>query len=171
LQHHFPGCRPLPVLHIGTGIKWLSASLCAPAKRVTLSAAEHDTLNNAALAAIVLPARLFNHTDYSEPLVKHCLLIILVTLIPFFAHAGKIGSDCTFNGMKLYGKVRVVNHFATFKVKVTRGIPDLKVRKVDAFPDGCGRWKFVEAFEDFSVQFVEGIADFSIKYVDAFPGV
>lgn len=102
--------------------------------------------------------------------MKRCLLIVL-TAVPFMAHAGKLGSDCTFNGKKLYGKVRVVNNFATFKVRVTNAFPDLKVEKVTAFPDRCGRWEFGNSFEDFSVQFVDAFEDFSIEYVTAFPGV
>ena len=102
--------------------------------------------------------------------MKRCLLMVL-TIIPVLAHAGKLGPDCTLNGKKLYGKVRVVDSFPTFKVRVTNAFPDLKVEKVTAFPDRCGRWEFVTAFEDFSVQFVDAFEDFSIDYVTSFPRV
>jgi catabolite regulation protein CreA len=39
------------------------------------------------------------------------------------AHAGKVGSDCTYKGKKLYGKIQIVNSF-----------PDIKIRYVTSFP-------------------------------------
>jgi hypothetical protein len=47
---------------------------------------------------------------------------------------------------------------------------DLHVKAVEAFPDACGRWQFVDAFPDFKVQVVEAFPDFTVKMVDAFPG-
>lgn len=83
----------------------------------------------------------------------------------------KVGSDCTFKGKKLYGKVKVVDAFADFEVKKVDAFADLHVKKVDAFADSCGKWKFVDAFPDFEVKWVDAFADFEIKMVDAFPGV
>jgi hypothetical protein len=85
--------------------------------------------------------------------------------------AGKVGSSCTFEGKKLWGKVQVVRSFPDFKVKVVTSFPDLKVKKVTSFPDKCGKWKFVSSFPDFKVKFVTSFPDFSIKYVTSFPGV
>ena len=81
--------------------------------------------------------------------------------------------NCTFNGKPLYGRVKIVDGAADFKVKVVECFPDLKVLRVDAFPDKCGRWMFVEDndFSDFTIQLVDGASDFTIMYVDAFPGV
>jgi len=73
---------------------------------------------------------------------------------------GKVGSDCTLKGKKLYGKVKIVDAF-----------PDLKVQVVDAFPDKCGKWKMVDAFPDVKVQMVTAFPDLKIKYVNAFPGL
>lgn len=80
-------------------------------------------------------------------------------------------SDCSFNGIQLYGKVQVVDAFPDIKVQVVTAFPDLRVQVVDAFPDGCGRWQFVDAFPDFKVQFVDAFPDIKIEYVDAFPGL
>jgi hypothetical protein len=80
-------------------------------------------------------------------------------------------SDCTFNGIKLYGKVQVVNAFPDIKVQIVNAFPDLKVQVVDAFPDACGKWQMVDAFPDFKIQFVDAFPDIKIQYVDAFPGL
>ncbi|MBO7173567.1 MAG: hypothetical protein J6V64_04440 [Burkholderiaceae bacterium] len=86
------------------------------------------------------------------------------------ALAGNL-SGCTYKGIPLYGKVKVVTSFPDIKVKVVKSFPDLKVKRVSAFPNQCGQWQFVDAFADFKVQFVESFADIKIQYVDAFPGV
>ena len=72
----------------------------------------------------------------------------------------KITKDCTYNGMKLYGKIKFVEAF-----------PDINVQIVNAFPDQCGRWQIVEAFPDLKVQIVEAFPDIRVKYVNAFPGI
>jgi hypothetical protein len=82
----------------------------------------------------------------------------------------KVSADCTFKGIRLYGKVRVVTSFPDLKVKIVDAFPDLKVRTVTSFPDSCGKWKFVESFPDFTVQFVESFPDIKIRYVESFPG-
>jgi hypothetical protein len=80
-------------------------------------------------------------------------------------------SGCSYKGIPLYGKVKVVNAFPDIKVKVVRSFPDLKVKRVNAFANQCGLWQFVDAFPDFKVQFVDSFPDIKIQYVDAFPGV
>lgn len=82
-----------------------------------------------------------------------------------------IGPDCTFNGFKLYGKIKYVDAFPDIKVQVVDAFPDLNVKVVDAFPDECGKWQIVDAFPDIKVQFVTAFPDIKIKFVDAFPGV
>ena len=85
--------------------------------------------------------------------------------------ASAVNKDGYYKGIKLCGKVRVVEHFADIKVKVVDSFPDLKVKVVDSFPDDIGEWKFVEYGEDFTVQFVDSFPDIKIKYVTSFPGV
>ncbi len=87
------------------------------------------------------------------------------------AAAGAVGKDCTFNGIPLHGKVKVVEAFADVEVKVVTAFPDLKVKVVDAFPDRCGEWKFVESFPDFTIKYVDAFADVEVRHVEAFPGV
>lgn len=85
--------------------------------------------------------------------------------------ASSINKDGYFKGIRLAGKVKVVEYGADIKVQVVSGFPDLKVKVVENFPDRIGEWKFVEYGEDFTVQFVNSFADIRIKYVNSFPGV
>lgn len=86
------------------------------------------------------------------------------------AGGGFSKSSCTFNGKKLYGKIKEVSAFPDVKVQVVTAFPDVKVQRVTAFPDKCGKWQMVDAFPDTKVQFVDAFADVKIQYVDAFPG-
>jgi len=85
--------------------------------------------------------------------------------------AGPVGSDCTFNGKKLYGKVQFVTSFPDIKVQIVDSFPDLKVQKVSSFPDSCGKWEEVSSFPDIKVQIVDSFPDIKIQYVTSFPGV
>ena len=87
------------------------------------------------------------------------VLFLFAMAIPAMASSA-VSKDGYYKGIKLCGKVRVVEHFA-----------DIKVKAVDAFPDDIGEWKFVEHGEDFTVQFVDSFPNIKIKYVNAFPGV
>jgi hypothetical protein len=82
-----------------------------------------------------------------------------------------VQSDCTFNGIKLNGKVKVVDAFPDIEVKVVSAFPDIKVKQVDAFPDSCGEWQFVDAFPDFTIKYVDAFPDINVQFVDAFPGL
>ena len=85
--------------------------------------------------------------------------------------AGRVSSSCTYKGVPLYGKVKVVTSFEDFKVKKVSSFEDLKVKEVTSFPDKCGRWKFVDSFEDLKIKYVDSFEDFSIKFVDSFEGL
>ena len=98
------------------------------------------------------------------------VLLLFAITIPAMA-ASVINQDGCYKGIKLCGRVKVVEHFADIKVKVVNSFPDLKVKVVDSFPDDIGEWKFVESGEDFTVQFVDSFPDIKIKYVKSFPGV
>ena len=98
------------------------------------------------------------------------VLLLFAITIPAMA-ASVINQDGCYKGIKLCGRVKVVEHFADIKVKVVDSFPDLKVKVVDSFPDDIGEWKFVESGEDFTVQFVDSFPDIKIKYVNSFPGV
>lgn len=77
---------------------------------------------------------------------------------------------CTYNGFKLYGKIKIVDAFPDIKIKIVESFPDLKVKVVDNWPDDCGKWQFVESFPDLKVQFVESFPDIKIKFVENWPG-
>ncbi len=79
-------------------------------------------------------------------------------------------SSCSYNGIPLYGKVKVVNSFPDIKVKIVSSFEDLDVQKVNAFADKCGKWQFVDSFPDFKIQFVDSFPDITIKFVQSFPG-
>ena len=89
-------------------------------------------------------------------------LLLALLLCPTLAMASSKITNCEFNGVPLYGKVKVVESFPDFKVKIVNSFPDLKVKSVSSFPDKCGRWKFVESFPDFKVKFVNSFPDFTI---------
>ncbi len=98
------------------------------------------------------------------------VLFLFAMTVPVMA-ASAISEDGYFNGIKLCGRVKVVEHFPDLKVQIVDSFPDLKVKVVDSFPDDIGEWKFVEYGEDFTIQFVNSFPDIKIKYVSAFPGV
>lgn len=79
--------------------------------------------------------------------------------------------NCSLNGIKLHGKVQVVESFPDLKVQKVDSFPDLKVKKVDSFPDDCGEWQFVDSFPDFKIQYVDSFPDLKIQMVESFPGV
>ena len=82
-----------------------------------------------------------------------------------------IAPDCTWHGIKLYGKVQVVESFPDIKVEKVKSFPDLRVLNVTSFPDACGKWQFVESFPDFKIQYVDSFPDLKIEMVSSFPGL
>lgn len=98
------------------------------------------------------------------------VLTVVLMLATGAAFANPIAADGTFKGIRLWGKVKIVNAFPDIKVQVVDAFPDLKVQRVDAFPDSLGKWQFVTSGEDFKIQFVNAFPDIKIKFVTAFPG-
>ena len=82
-----------------------------------------------------------------------------------------IDKSCSFNGKKLYGKIKFVENFPDIKIQIVENFPDLKVKLVDNFPDECGKWQIVENFPDLKVQIVNNFPDIKVKFVDNFPGI
>jgi hypothetical protein len=80
-------------------------------------------------------------------------------------------SNCSFNGIELKGKVKIVKNFADIKIQFVDHFPDIKVKVVDHFPDDCGEWKWVDNFPDFTVEIVDQFPDLKVKRVDHFPGI
>lgn len=104
---------------------------------------------------------------------KFCLCVLLLAAFCFVhaAMAKNIDSDCTYKGIKLYGKVKIVTSFPDITVQKVNAFEELKVQLVDVFPDVCGKWQIVDNFPDFTVQFVDAFPDITIREVTAFPGI
>lgn len=102
-----------------------------------------------------------------------CLLgvLALCLLSAVSQAASPVTADGYYKGIRLCGRVKVVQHFGDIRVKVVDHFPDLKVQVTDRFPDRIGQWKFVEHGADFTVQFVDHSPDIKIRYVKSFPGV
>lgn len=99
------------------------------------------------------------------------LLLSICTMPVAQAGQGIDKANCTYNGVPLYGNVKVVTSFADFDVQVVSSFADLHVRPDSAFASACGEWKFVENFPDFTVRYVNSFPDFTIKFVTSFPGM
>ncbi len=100
--------------------------------------------------------------------MKKYVLFCLFCLLP--AALGADISRCTCTATPLYGRCPVVDHFVEFIDQVLTSLPDLRVQKVPAFADSCGKWQMVDSFADFTIQYVDAFPDFTIQFVDAFPG-
>lgn len=106
--------------------------------------------------------------------------ILSLALITTFLLNAKIGranpaqidaQTCSYHGISLLGKVKIVESAGDISVSLVESFPDLKVNVVEHFADECGKWQFVESSSDFTVTFVESFADLKIKFVNAFPGI
>lgn len=97
-------------------------------------------------------------------------LVFNFNSIPAFA-GDKIGSDCTLKGKKLSGKIRFVENFEDFKIRVVSANEDLRVEVVTYPTKDCGKWEYVQFFENFKVKIVNANEDFTIRYVIVSPGV
>ena len=100
---------------------------------------------------------------------KLLLNILLICLLPMLS-GNPIAEDGTFQGQRLCGKVKVVDHGKAFKVKIVEHYPNLNVKIVSHYANDIGEWQFVEHDEDFCIRFVESYPDFTIRYVEHYPG-
>ncbi len=82
-----------------------------------------------------------------------------------------ISSNCEWNGIKLYGKVEIVENFGDIKVEFVDNFGDIKVEFVENFADDCGEWEIVENFGDFTIEIVENFGDIKVEKVENFPGL
>ena len=93
------------------------------------------------------------------------LLFLVISGLSATAFGQKLDAyTCTANGKQLYGKVKIVKHFADFKVKAVSRNADLNVDTTRSRPSQCGEWKFVDRFEDFSIELVNFSPDFTISF-------
>jgi hypothetical protein len=107
--------------------------------------------------------------------MKKIWTLLLIALLGSFALSvsaqGNVSDDGYFKGIRLAGRVKVVNSFPDIRVKIVNSFPDLRVKTVTSFPDDIGEWQFVEHGEDFKIQFVDSFPDITIRFVTSFPGV
>ena len=97
---------------------------------------------------------------------------VFLANISFAQSEDEINEDeCTFNSIKLFGKIQFVDSFPALTVQVVESFPDLKVKIVDSFPEDCGEWQIVDSFPDIKVKIVESFADIKIIFVESFPGI
>lgn len=80
-------------------------------------------------------------------------------------------AGCAVKGKPFYGRVQVVKAFPDVRVKLVRGLEDLRVQRVSALPTRCGQWQLVTSLPDLKVQFVDAFEDITIRWVDAMPGL
>ena len=78
---------------------------------------------------------------------------------------------CSYDGIELHGKVKVVKYNEDIKVKVVEYNPDIEVKIVEYGAYDCGEWEFVEYDEDFKIKYVEYNEDIRVKFVEYNPGV
>ncbi|WP_298518961.1 hypothetical protein [uncultured Kordia sp.] len=102
------------------------------------------------------------------------LFLLLISLVCISASSLPLQQDdCTFEGKKLYGKIRFVEYAndADVKIKIVNSFSDIKVKFVESFADDCGEWQVVEYGEDLKVAVVEHFPDIKVKFVTSFPGM
>ncbi len=107
--------------------------------------------------------------------LKYCLNIVSIVFLALVLSSSKPSENCRCKSVLLYGRVKEVKHNPDFKVQVVSSSQsssaDIKVQKVERFPDSCGKWQFVDSNPDFTVQFVDFNPDFKIEFVKSSPGI
>jgi hypothetical protein len=101
----------------------------------------------------------------------YTLFVLLSVTLFAQSDEGLNEEECSFNGMKLYGKIQFVESFPDITIKVVESFPDLEVKIVESFPDECGEWQIVDSFPDLKIKIVESFPDIEIKFVESFPGI
>ena len=89
------------------------------------------------------------------------------------ALCGFVGSDSDrkAKAARCYGRIKITNVGADFRVRCVSIGADLRVEIVPLAANSPGLWEIVEIAEDYSVEFVEIGEDFSIEFVNIAPGV
>ena len=82
-----------------------------------------------------------------------------------------LNGSCNYNGIKLKGKVKIVDNFEDIKVKFVSNFADIHVKFVSSSANECGEWQEVSSFEDFKIKIVNSFEDLKVKKVNNFPGM
>jgi len=101
--------------------------------------------------------------------LKYFLSIFLILTFSLFAQVDK--ESCTYDGLKLYGKVKIVEYEYDLTIEVVEYNSDIDVKIVEYFPEDCCEWKLVEYFPDLKVKIVKHNADLRVRFVEKFPKI
>lgn len=85
------------------------------------------------------------------------------TPLPSDSASPESGKGCSYDGIAMYGRVRVVSAGARFKIRIVRSNAMLQVKSVARQPANCGEWQFVSSKPNFTVQIVLSGEDFTIS--------
>ncbi|HUW78735.1 MAG TPA: hypothetical protein VMV52_08315 [Candidatus Nanopelagicaceae bacterium] len=80
-------------------------------------------------------------------------------------------TGCTFDGVRMMGRVKVVSAGAQFQIRLVGSKADLKVKGVKRVPRKCGEWQFVSARPTFTVEIVQSGEDFTVSLGANKPGL
>lgn len=80
-------------------------------------------------------------------------------------------SGCSFNGVPMSGRVKVVSVGAQFKIRLVGSNASLMVKGVTRPAKRCGEWQFVSATPAFTVEIVRTGEDFTVSLGAAHPGL
>ncbi len=105
--------------------------------------------------------------------MKKIITILFLTFIVAGAMATDVKIDkenCTITKdgktYKLYGKVKIVDHFEDIRVKIVDHFEDADIKIVTSFENSCGKVKIVNNFEDVKVKIVDHFEDIRVKIVE-----
>lgn len=73
---------------------------------------------------------------------------------------------CHYDGIPMWGNVKVVDFAPDVTVKVVDFASDLRVKMVEFGANSCGQWREVDFGADFTVKFVDFAADIDIEFID-----
>jgi hypothetical protein len=77
--------------------------------------------------------------------------------------------DCTYKGISMMGRIRIVDHGEDVKIRVVDRGEDVKIRLVERPALYCYEWRIVEHGEDLRVRIVDHGEDMKIRFVDYTP--
>ncbi|GAB1540299.1 hypothetical protein NUACC21_29680 [Scytonema sp. NUACC21] len=67
------------------------------------------------------------------------LLTIFISTNDVVTAESRVDTNCTYNGIKLYGKVKIDKDFPDVTVQKVDRFADLQVQQVTTFPEECGK--------------------------------
>jgi len=85
--------------------------------------------------------------------------------------AGDGWNGCSFAGVPMYGRVKVVSVGGQFKIRVVGSKAKLLVKGVTKPAKSCGEWQFVSGTPTFTVEIVRTGEDFTVSFGAKRPGV